>query len=93
VTPGIYGEFDGPAMVQLIAPRPLFMINSDSDTHTPLPGVNECTEAAHRAYHEAGADDHFKVRIQEHTGHKVNPDSQNAAIDWLVEQLKPGPIK
>jgi len=89
VVPGIYGEFDGPAMVPLIAPRPLFIINSDSDTHTPLPGVNECVEATRRAYHEAGADDHLKVLIQEHTGHKVNPESEREAIDWFVKWLKP----
>ena len=89
VTPGIYGEFDGPAMVPLIAPRPMFIINSDTDTHTPLPGVNECLDAAHRAYHAAGADDHLTVRIQEHTGHKVNPDSERASIDWFVKWLKP----
>jgi len=89
VTPGIYSEFDGPAMMSLIAPRPLFIVNSDSDTHTPLPGVNECIEAAHSAYHSAGADDHFSAKIQEHTGHKVNPDSQRGAIDWFVKNLKP----
>jgi dienelactone hydrolase len=92
VTPGIYGEFDGPAMVALIAPRPLLVINSDSDTHTPLPGVNECIESARRAYHEAAAEDHLKVIIQEHTGHKVNPDSERAEIEWFVKWLKPAPV-
>jgi dienelactone hydrolase len=89
VTPGIYGEFDGPAMVPLIAPRPLFVINSDSDTHCPLPGVNECIEAARREYRDAGAEDHLTVRIQEHSGHKVNPESERAAVDWFVKWLKP----
>jgi dienelactone hydrolase len=89
VVPGIYGEFDGPAMVPLIAPRPLFVVNSDSDTHTPLAGVNECLEVAHRAYHAANADDHLTVRIQEHTGHKVNPESEREEIEWLVKWLKP----
>ena len=89
VVPGIYGEFDGPAMVPLIAPRSLFIINSDSDTHTPLPGVNECVEVTRRAYHDAKADDHLKVLIQEHTGHKVNPESEREAIEWFVKWLKP----
>jgi dienelactone hydrolase len=93
VTPGIYGEFDGPTMVPLTAPRPLFVINSDSDTHCPLPGVNECIEAARRAYHDAGAEDYFTARIQEHTGHKVNPESERAAIEWFVKWLKPEPGK
>jgi dienelactone hydrolase len=89
VVPGIYGEFDGPAMVPLIAPRALFIINSDTDTHTPLSGVNECLDVTRRVYHDAQADDHLTVRIQEHTGHKVNPDSERAAIEWFVKWLKP----
>jgi dienelactone hydrolase len=89
VVPGIYGEFDGPAMVPLIAPRALFIINSDTDTHTPLAGVNECVDVARRAYSDAKADDHLKVLIQEHTGHKVNPESEREAMDWFVKWLKP----
>ncbi len=89
IVPGIYGEFDGPAMLTITAPRPVLMINSDSDNHTPLPGVNACVEAARKAYHAAQADDHFAVRIQEHTGHKVTPESEQAGIEWFVKWLKP----
>lgn len=89
VVPGIYGEFDGPAMVPLTAPRPLLIINSDTDTHTPLAGVNECVDATRKAYHAAGADDHLSVIIQEHTGHAVKPESEKAAIEWFVKWLKP----
>jgi dienelactone hydrolase len=89
VAPKIYSEFDGPKMLPLIAPRPLLVINSDSDNHTPLPGVIECTNAAHLAYHAANADDHFAVIIQQKTGHAVKPDSERAAIDWFVKWLKP----
>lgn len=89
VAPGIYGEFDGPAMLPLIAPRPLLAINGDSDPRTPLPGLAECTEAARAAYHAAGADEQFSVIIQPHTGHKVNPDSLATARAWLTRWLKP----
>lgn len=89
VAPGLDGEFDGPAMVTLIAPRPLMAINGDSDNHTPLPGLQLCVDAAHSAYHAAGADDRFVERIQPHTGHKVNTDSETAAIDWFIQWLKP----
>ena len=87
--PGIDGEFDGPAMIVKIAPRPLMTINGDSDPRTPLAGLKLCTDAAQAAYHAAGADDHFVVRIEEKTGHKVNPDAQAAAVDWFVKWLKP----
>jgi hypothetical protein len=89
VVPGIDGEFDGPAMVKLIAPRPMLAINSDTDPHTPLGGVQLCIDAANAAYGAAGAADHVAFRIQPHTGHKVNADSQAAAIDWLVKWLNP----
>jgi dienelactone hydrolase len=89
VVPGIYGEFDGPAMLPLIAPRPLLVINGDSDDHTPLPGVQEAVAAAQAAYDTHKAEDHFVVRIQEKTGHKVTDESETAAIEWFVKWLKP----
>lgn len=89
VAPGIAGQFDGPEMVKLIAPRPLLAINGDSDDRTPLPGLKLCAEAAQQAYKAAGAEDHFVLRVQAKTGHKVNPDSEQAAVEWFVKWLKP----
>jgi dienelactone hydrolase len=89
VVPGIAGEFDGPEMLALIAPRPLLVINSDSDNHTPLPGVIECTNAAQKVYAAGHAADRFAVIIQKNTGHQVKPESERAAIEWFVKWLKP----
>lgn len=89
VVPGIYGEFDGPGMLPLIAPRPLLVINGDSDDHTPLPGVQEAVSAAQSDYRSAKAEDHFAVRIQEKTGHKVTDESEKEAIGWFVQWLRP----
>jgi dienelactone hydrolase len=89
VVPGIYGEFDGPEMLTMIAPRPLLVINSDSDNHTPLPGVMKCTSAALKVYAAVRAEDRFAVIIQKNTGHQVKSESERAAIDWFVKWLKP----
>jgi dienelactone hydrolase len=89
VVPGIYSEFDGPEILALIAPRPLLVINSDSDNHTPLPGVIECTDAAQKVYAADNATNNFAVIIQKNTGHQVKPDSERAAIEWFVKWLKP----
>jgi dienelactone hydrolase len=89
VVPGIYSEFDGPAMLKLIAPRPLLVINSDSDNHTPLPGVQECVAAAEKIYAAENATNRFAVIIQKNTGHQVKPESERAAIEWFVKWLKP----
>ena len=89
VVPGIDSEFDGPEMVKLISPRPLMAINGDIDPHTPLPGLRLCIASALDAYRAAGASDHFAIRIQRNTAHKVNADSHAAAIDWFAKWLKP----
>ena len=89
VAPGIYGEFDGPRMLELIAPRALLMVNSDSDDHTPLTGVENCDKAAQAAYAKLGASEHFAVIIQKNTGHRVNSSSEAAMIDWFARWLKP----
>jgi predicted esterase len=89
LVPGIYSEFDGPAMLPLIAPRPLMVINGDSDSLTPLPGVMLAANSASEAYAKAGAKEKFVLRVQKNTGHAVNGDSLRAAIDWFVSWLKP----
>ncbi|TAL01610.1 MAG: alpha/beta hydrolase, partial [Verrucomicrobia bacterium] len=89
VLPGITDEFDGPTLVPLIAPRPLLVINSDSDPNTPLPGVLECADAARAAYRKIKAEDRFVLRIQEKTAHQVRPESERAVIEWFVKWLKP----
>lgn len=50
VVPGIDGQFDGPAMLRLVAPRPLLVVNGDSDANTPIAGVRLSVEAAKPVY-------------------------------------------
>jgi dienelactone hydrolase len=89
VVPGIYGEFDAPAMLPLVAPRPLLAINGDSDARTPLDGVRESAAAAERAYRAAGAQDRFVLHLQPKTGHAFGEPAQQAALDWFSRWLKP----
>jgi len=89
VVPGIDTEFDGPQMMRLIAPRPLLIINGDSDVHTPLPGVQECIAAGEKVYASKNAADKFTYIIEEKSGHTVKPEAEKAAMDWLVKWLRP----
>jgi len=89
VVPGIYGEFDGPAMLPLIAPRPLLAINGERDGLTPLAGVRECATATERAYRSAGSPEAFQLFIQPSAGHEFTPEAQRAALAWLVRWLRP----
>jgi dienelactone hydrolase len=87
VVPGIYEQFDGPAMLPLIAPRPLLVINGDSDDKTPLAGVKLAADAARGAYEKAGAPERFVLKIEEKTGHQVNPESTKEAVAWFERWL------
>ncbi len=89
VAPGLDREFDGPAMLPLIAPRPLLSINGEIDPRTPGPGLKECADAARVAYRAAGAEKKFVLQVQPNTGHKVNPESMTLAKEWFVRWLKP----
>jgi predicted esterase len=89
VAPGIDGEFDGPAMVPLIAPRPLLAVNGDSDPRTPQPGLRECADVVRAAYHAAGADDRFVLFLQPHTGHQVTTEGYARAQAWFIRWLRP----
>jgi dienelactone hydrolase len=89
VAPGLDRAFDGPAMVSLIAPRPLFAINGEIDPRTPLPGLKLCSDAAQLAYHAAGANEKFTQLIQRGIGHKVTPEAYHQAREWFVRWLKP----
>jgi len=85
VAPGIYSDFDGPAMLPLIAPRPLLTINGEIDPRTPGPGLKECLDAAKKAY--ASAPDHLQSILEPKTGHKVNDDALAAGIAFLQRWL------
>jgi dienelactone hydrolase len=89
LVPGIYSEFDGPKMLSLIAPRPLLIVNSDSDKNCPLPGVELCVAAAQKIYRADHAENRFGAIIQKNSGHLVKPASEQAMIDWFVRWLKP----
>ena len=89
VVPGIDGKFDAPAMLPLIAPRPLLVINSDSDANTPIAGVRLSVAAARPAYLAQNAEEKLALRVQENTAHRVTPESIESAISWFVRWLRP----
>jgi dienelactone hydrolase len=88
VIPHIYDRFDGPAMLPLVAPRPMLVINGDTDDKTPVPGVQLAADMARGAYKEKLVPGKFDLIVQEKTGHKVNADSMDRAAKWFEKWLK-----
>jgi dienelactone hydrolase len=89
VVPGIDGPFDGPEMLKLVAPRPLLVVNADSDANTPIAGVRLAVRSAQPVYAAANAADRLQLLIEEDTPHRVNPEAVDAGIAWFVRWLKP----
>jgi dienelactone hydrolase len=89
VAPGVYGDFDAPSVLQLIAPRPLLVINGDSDPRTPLVGVQLAVAAARQAYRKQGAEEKLGVYIQPNAGHVFTPVAELVMADWFVKWLAP----
>jgi predicted esterase len=89
VAPGIYGQFDAPAMLPLAAPRPMLVINGDSDPRTPIGGVRESAAAAERAYRSAGAPEKFMLQILPDVGHEQTQAFEEGMAQWFARWLKP----
>jgi dienelactone hydrolase len=87
VVPGIYSDYDGGAMLALIAPRPVLVINGDSDALTPLAGVQQAVDTARRAYMRMGAEDKLGLYLQPNAGHVVTPVAELVMADWFVKWL------
>lgn len=89
IAPGLVDRFDGPAMLPLIAPRPLLVVNGDSDPRSPLGGVREATASAERAYAAAGTPEKFVFLLELDAAHEVTPEASEAALKWFVRWLSP----
>ena len=89
VAPGIYSDYDAGPMLALIAPRPVLVINGDSDPRTPLAGVQEAVATARATYEKLSAAEKLGVYLQPDAGHVVTPVAELVMADWFVRWLLP----
>ena len=89
VVPGIYGVYDAGSMLALIAPRPVLVINGDSDPRTPLAGVQEAVASARQTYIRMKAEEKLGLYLQPDAGHVVTPVAELVMADWFVKWLAP----
>lgn len=87
ITPGITGQFDCPAMLPLIAPRPLLILSGEKDPNCPLGGAEVAFDAARPAYRERGAADRLEINVAAGVAHQVTPEQRALAIAFLDRWL------
>lgn len=71
-------------MLPLIAPRPMLVVNGDSDPRSPLGGVKEAVAAAEKAYAAAGARERFSFFLEADAAHEVTDRALAAALQWMI---------
>ncbi|MCC2670886.1 MAG: Dienelactone hydrolase family protein [Armatimonadetes bacterium] len=89
--PGIPEKFDCQDLLAAFAPKPLLILNGDSDPVAPLEGVKLAVTEIEGAYRRAGASDHLRVIIAEKSGHTVTTAQREALFEWLDRWLKASP--
>jgi dienelactone hydrolase len=92
VAPGIYGDYDAGTMLALAAPRPVLVINGDSDGRTPLPGVLEAVATARGTYQRVGADEKLGLYLQPNAGHVFTRVAELVMTDWFAKWLRPSAL-
>ncbi len=81
--PGIVRWFEMPDLVGLIAPRPLFVMQGESDPLFPLKGFKQAVKKAKTIYSAYGVPENLDT----HTYPGLHEWNGDKAIPWLVEEL------
>jgi dienelactone hydrolase len=85
--PGALDEFDGPAVLPRIAPRPLLILSGENDPNCPLAGAQLAFAAAEAAYRRAGAAERLVIDVAPGAGHVVTPAQRARAAAFLERWL------
>ncbi len=86
--PGMLTHFDTEAVVSLVAPRPLLLMNGDQDDGSPVEGIRAIEGVARRAYDLSNAGDRLESRIYPGVGHEYLPDMWQRTLGWFDRHLK-----
>lgn len=86
--PGFLDLGDTPALIELIAPRPLCLLAGRQDRIFPVPGVQAIIDRATARYRELGQETAFSATLFD-GGHVFPPDNRQQAYAWLDRWLRP----
>jgi len=86
--PGFLNHFDTEAVVALIAPRPVLMLNGDQDGTSPVDGVRAIESAVRPVYRLYGKDTAYQSIVYTGQGHVYTPEMWTKTLTWMDERLK-----
>jgi dienelactone hydrolase len=88
--PGMLTRFDTEAVVALVAPRPLLLMNGDKDDGSPVDGIRIIEARVRPVYQLYGVDACFRSEVHAGVGHEYRPDMWRNMLSWFDEHLAPG---
>ena len=85
--PGLLNHFDTEAVVSLVAPRPLLVMNGDRDQGSPVSGIRQIEDKVRKVYALYGLPDAFDCQIHRGVGHEYTPNMWAAMLAWFENRL------
>ena len=86
--PNLLSHFDTEAVVSLIAPRPVLLMNGDQDSGSPVDGIHAIEAVVRQAYTLYGQEDQFESVVYPGQGHVYTPAMWAKTLGWMAAQLQ-----
>jgi dienelactone hydrolase len=86
--PNLLNHFDTEAIVALIAPRPLLLMNGDQDDGSPVDGIRAIEAKVRPAYTLYGAEREFRSEVYPGVGHQYLPEMWQKTLSWFDQHLR-----
>jgi dipeptidyl aminopeptidase/acylaminoacyl peptidase len=87
--PNLLNHFDTEAVVSLLAPRPVLLMNGDQDSGSPVDGIREIESVVRQAYARYGKEREFESVVYPGLGHVYTPEMWAKTLRWMDQKLKP----
>lgn len=87
--PNLLNHFDAEAVVALLAPRPVLLMNGDQDIGSPVDGIRAIESVVRRAYALYDKEREFESVVYPGLGHVYTPEMWAKTLLWMDARLKP----
>jgi len=85
--PGMLNHFDTEAVLALIAPRPLLLMNGDRDDGSPIDGIRTIETQVRPIYQIYGVEASFRSEVYAGMGHEYRPPMWQNTLAWFDRHL------
>ena len=86
--PNLLNHFDTEAVVALLAPRPVLLMNGDQDGGSPVDGIRVIESVVRKAYALSGQESEFESVVYPGLGHVYTPEMWEKTLGWMDQKLK-----